>query len=359
MVKVGKFVLFFFLILSCTVLRVKSESSNVDFMEIYYSEIQNAETDILGGSYDKALDYYILANNTRSLFTDDALNAVLCATFSNRFVDALPFVKNLVQKGVPISYFEKKYLYRPLVLSQEWKDFSLSDVKPTFNITLRNELDSMLTMDQLFRENYDENRDTILKIDESNRLEMLQIFDKYGYVGDELYGVKMKGDTTIRRDQATITALLIHQVKNHPVVFASLLENFVLKGEMKNSSYVYHSKNFLQLEKYRYSCLQMAQALFVQVQNELYTCCCEDANMIDRNRKRIYLEPLASLKKKTQFYYESDTPFLLTKGTVAKYSIYYLDGYNKFKKELIEKGFVLFDKLDSDESYAKKRFRNE
>ena len=80
---------------------------------------------------------------------------------------------------------------------------------------------------------------------------------------------------------------------------------------MNNHFFEAHSKVLYPLDSFELTCLNAVQNLFIQVKDELYTCCCEEEMKIDATRKRFYLEPLKELRLKAEFYYERDRRFVL------------------------------------------------
>ncbi|MBW6479497.1 MAG: hypothetical protein K0B37_08725 [Bacteroidales bacterium] len=162
----------------------------------YYVNL--AELSIIDSVYQKAVFYYDSAFMKKDYaFAVDKYNAALCHVFLENYEQAYSLLKEILQKGYSISNLKNKDLFDNFFLSKWGKgliDYS-KDIVFTFNEDLRNTLDSLFYMDQLFRKNrefgdpYDFFEDTINRIDDSNRVALEAIIDKHGFPGEEVIGL--------------------------------------------------------------------------------------------------------------------------------------------------------------------------
>ena len=101
------------------------------------------------------------------------------------------------------------------------------------------------------------------------------------------------------------------------------------------------------------SCFGRMQRVFIQVENELFTCCCEKEEKIDRLRKKYFLEPLQERRLKAEFHYEKDRRFNMGGCSATYYTDNGEEDLLKIKEELLEQGFVVYKKLNSAKPYHK------
>ena len=174
------------------------QDSTPEIIKRYNYFVNLAEISIVDGDYNEAVQKY---NEAFSLevytFAVDKYNAALCHVFLENYEQAYSLLKEILQKGYSISNLKNKDLFDNFFLSKWGKgliDYS-KDIVFTFNEDLRNTLDSLFYMDQLFRKNrelgdpYDFFEDTINRIDDSNRVALEAIIDKYGFPGEEIIGL--------------------------------------------------------------------------------------------------------------------------------------------------------------------------
>lgn len=319
----------------------------------YYALIHKAELALIQNKFGVAVDFYLQAETKLSLFTRDALNALSSSIEVRNHKAAAKFAKKLLHQGIPFAYF-KQFFFKEFIESNEWASLEKEGIKAKINLDLRQRIDSLFERDQEFRDDYDFYIDTIIGIDTLIKKEILNIFTTHGYPNENVIGISMKNDTIIDFGWSNFDILLIHQIKNNKELFIPFLENFLYSGEMSNKSFMSHSKNFYPLDKYKLSCLESIQGLFIQVKNELFTCCCDEEKKINATREKYYLEPLKELRLKAEFHYERDRRFGFG-GYSFKYSTDKgEEDLLKIKGELLEKGFVLHKKLNSERAYHRK-----
>lgn len=323
----------------------------------YYSLIDKAEMSIVEGEFQFAIDFYLSANQKLNLFTTDAIRAIRCAVEVHDFHATNIFAMNLLLKGVPHSYFENNYFLKSYCNSREWDELKSETLESNIIPGLRIRIDSLLSRDQEFRFDYDNQIDTIRLIDSLIHQDVLEIFDTYGYPNDDVMGVDMRNDSTINLGWDAFDIILIHQIKNNRKLFIPILERYLSAGQMNRRVFVNHSKNFYPSDRFKLNCLQSVQALIVQVKDELFTCCCKVEAAIDENRKRYFLEPLSELRQKVGFNYEVDSRFRF-KGYAVNYDTSKENGNDELliiKQEILDKGFVLYKKLENTKPYYKRR----
>lgn len=344
------------LFLSCSSFISFSKIERNEKIDSYYQNINKAELSIVNDNFHFATKYFLSAIQINDLFTQDAQNALICSIEIDDYGAANVFSKSLLKKGVPYSYFYKNEFLSNYIGSKEWDMLKREGEHGQVNFLLREKIDSLLTLDQEFRHNYnDDFRDTVLIVDSLIKIEVLNIFENYGYPNDNIVGVEMHNDSTIDFSWNSFDIILIHQIKSNKKQFIPILEEFLDIGKMSRKSFLSHSKNFFPYEKFKLNCFEAVQGLFIQVKDELFTCGPEMEVEIDSNRKKYYLEPISELKLKVDFHYEVDSRFNF-KGYCFNYGTG--GGEEEFlriKQELLEKGLILHKKLENSKPYFRRQ----
>lgn len=327
--------------------------SNKD-VKHYYDLVNGAEMNIASEKYDSALLKYKQSLKYLSQFSDDSYNALLCALECKKFEDATVFASKLINKGVPTNFFYKKKIFNILTKSKYWDKYVSTQPKPKYNLNLHNVFDSLVLIDQKYRIDDIRFRDSMLIIDSMINEKVWSIFKQNGFPTEDLLGLWMYNDSTINFGWNPFDVIMIHQIKNNREEFVDFLTNSVHSGKMSNGKYVTHSKNFLPNKLNLYGCLREIQAVLVQVEDELLTCCCEEESQIDKNRSKIYLEPLTEKRRKSEFMHDKNVAFIIPLGVAVYSSSKGSDDLKKLKNELInDKKFIIYKKLNSNASYLK------
>lgn len=300
----------------------------------YYRNLDKAEEFIIKKEYKKAiLKYKAAIKLNPAIFSNaDCLNAIQCYVKSSASHAESPFIRLLLSRGVPESYFMDNYDHLDYDFEQE--------VKSVVDSALIAIVDSMYLMDQQYRYDYEGYYPLIKRIDSLNRVKLERLINKYGYFRNQL-GSQVNNDGRITGD-SKLDDLLIHQVKNDPKYFAGILENEVFSGRMSREAFYFHSKNFQHINRYNLGCDQyLLNSIFIRVRDNVYTCCCDREKIANKNRKKFYLNKLETVRFKTKFA-QSNPEFRLGSNIVTFNSSKGEQDYDLFVKELLDKGFVLF-----------------
>lgn len=325
------------------------QSKTIGNIALYYELIHEGELALIQDKYAIAVDCYLAANEEGNLFVKDAENALLVAVLAKNNTAAIVFAEKLLEKGVPQTYFEKRKSFNALRASEEWKALLIEKKADKKNSLLKERISELLALDQQYR--YDEYySDTMLLIDSMIKEEILAVFEKYGYPNATVIGVSMQNDTTIEGNPFHL--LLLPQIATNRTVLVPKLEAFLEKGQLNNHFFEAHSKLLYPSDSVELTCLNAVQNLFIQVKDELYTCCCVEEMKIDATRKRFYLEPLKEVRLKAEFYYERDRRFGFG-GRAFKYVLRKGEERSSVKEALAKEGFVLHKKLDTETAYFK------
>lgn len=326
-----------------------AQKSN-DQIRHYYELVNKAELSITDKLYRESLDYYEEASKIKNLFSYDAHNALMCAMETGLYKDAIRYAEILIKKGAPVSFFNQQK-FRKLGGSEEWERFlsGANKIKPEINIPLRKKIDSLIILDQKYRGDNLKYGDSISIVDSFIRLEIYNILYQYSYPSEDITGIWMHTDSTFYLS-APLDILLVHAMKYDATGLTPVLLNAVHQGHMHPLKFVRLATHTLD-QKYMYSCNGNNQVVYIQVEKEIFTCCCEKEEEINKNRKKIYLESTSELKKKIEFNYKFDKRFKLN----VSYSTSYLSYSNdmaKIRKEFAENDqFILVKTLTSNVSY--------
>ena len=316
-------------------------------MSSYYEWTHKAELAVVNQQFEQAAAYYALAQKEQNLFTRDAINGLFAAVEVRDYKLAAQFGQNLLEKGVPHSYFEKKEGFKGFVGSEEWTD--LADVKPGINKHLKAKVDSLALVGAEFRKDYDFFEDTLKIINSKVKIELLDIWKKYGYPNDGLLGVVMENDTTIDLSLQKFGQLVDRQLRGGSMEFTAVLKESLEKGQLYHRNFAIYAQYLQPFEEHKLSCFYRMNKLFLQIKNELYTCCCEVEAEVNVLRAKYFLEPLAERRLKAEFHYEKDNRFGFGNCSLA-----YPTASLEMKDKLLEEGYTVYKKLETNKPYHKR-----
>lgn len=315
-------------------------------MSSYYEWTHKAELALVNQQFEKAAEYYAAAQKEQNLFTRDAINGLFAAVDIRNYKLAAQFGKSLLEKGVPHSYFEKKKDLKGFVRSEEWA--SLLEVKPNIDKNLKARIDSLALVGAEFRKDYDFFEDTLKVINAKVKVDLLAILNEYGYPNDGLVGVVMKNDTTIDLGLQAFGRLVDRQLRTEQMEFTATLKESLQKGQLYHRDFAIYAKYLQPYEEYKLNCFYRMNKLFLQIKNELYTCCCEVEAETNILRAKYFLEPLAERRLKAEFHYEKDSRFGFGNCSLA-----YPSASLEMKDKLLEEGYTVHKKLETSKPYHK------
>ncbi|HMT77008.1 MAG TPA: hypothetical protein PKA44_04800 [Saprospiraceae bacterium] len=298
-----------FLIYGCVVNVLNSQENKA--LDIYYKNLYKAEDFIVESKYDSSLVYY---NKAFSMYPEnfvaDLNNALVCAIELDSFDLINFYINELLLQGVSKSYFTKKYYFNKKVFnSPHWFQILDEPIYTRINKIKVNLIDSLVELDQYPRRN--NLPDSIfLKVDKVNE----QILEKYIFnncVFPSSYeiGVRMVNDTIIYG--YPLSTLLIHQVRDNPSKYSGIFEYNLNKKAINPKSYFFYSKLFMPREKE--NLLGCDDGTFLIIEyfgDEAFTCCCELKELVNKNRKRYYLEDIDKVIAKYEFSKSCTLPFI-------------------------------------------------
>lgn len=276
----------------------------------YYEYINKAELNIVEGRLHKALVNYKSAFKLNPPFTYDLHNSILLCQEIDSIQNAIQFSKILLQRGAKIAFFNQ-FRFTKLIKNKIWLDslkkFELNNHLVTIDTTMRNMLDSMMTIDQKFRIN--SHQDSMVYYDSLLLKKIITLFNDKGFPSEDKCGIWLRNDTTLSFTHP-IDILLRHQVKNGHKFLRKTLEHFVKLGVM-------HPLKFVELSVWfddpnlKFGCSDMNQTVFLQINDSLFTCNDSHTKEININRSNYFLEPIEDLKKKILFFYYNDRRYKL------------------------------------------------
>jgi hypothetical protein len=126
-----------FLIPFSTVIAQKSDS-----IKLYYEYRYKAEINIIDSNFESAVSNYEESTKYLSPFGSDSYNACLCAIECNKLDKAIFFASKLIEKGIPIDFFDKSDLFKKLINHESWRKYLKSSPSSTYNKTIHKKLDS-------------------------------------------------------------------------------------------------------------------------------------------------------------------------------------------------------------------------
>jgi hypothetical protein len=206
----------------------------------YYEITQKAESAILGSNYKKAVKLYRKAyKKYAKTFKKDDLNALHCALLEKDYESAVYFQKRLLQKNWDttklfkqelVNYINSKpYQQNKEALAKLREEYLNKENPPTIAL-----LNNMIERDQAVRQNikYDSSGKSIevLTMDSLLCLEMIDLFNKYGFPHDSEHKEKYIRATVIFTHDAHWRGVLVPHLKEQG-----------LKGNLHLSDYMYYS----------------------------------------------------------------------------------------------------------------------
>jgi len=268
-----------------------------------------------------------------------------------KYAKAVRYVEQLEsKKGIPRAFFAQRK-FEPLRRSKEWAAYAATkQPAPAIDTLLRKRIDDLLVLDQKYRGDNLKYADSINLADSIIRLEINEILQRYGYPSEDITGVWMHSDSTFYL-RSPFDIMLLHAVKNGADDLAPTLLQSIRKGDMYPLKFVMLSQFFTTPNAYAYGCSGSNQVVYVQVEKEIFTCCCDREKEINANRNAIFLEPVADLKKKIEFNYRLDKRFKLNVSNATSYLSYSKNVEEARKNVMAQKDFILFKTLPSNTSY--------
>jgi len=215
-------------------------------LKMHYNFINKAEMAIVDSNYVLAIALYDSAFALKQApFGSDLYNAAVCASLTKQYEKTFFYFKEILDKGYKIRKLQEKLFFADFFNSsygEKLNNYSQNLVL-NHNIKLRNQLDSMLYMDQKFRRMvsnpYEVYSDTIDKIDESNARYLLQIINHYGFPGEDIIGL----DTILISQPYYI--LILHTQQRHSTKETKLEFTDVLFEALYDGSIRPHTAAFL------------------------------------------------------------------------------------------------------------------
>ena len=326
-------------------------SQNTRQIRKYYTLVNKAELAITDRQYKQALHAYQKAARIKNLYSYDAHNALLCTMELGKYEKSVGYVQQLeVKKGIPRAFFAQRK-FEPLRRSKEWAAYAATrQPAPAIDTVLRKKIDDLLVLDQKYRGDNLKYADSINLVDSIIRLGIKEILQRYGYPSEDITGVWMRSDSTFYL-LCPFDILLLHAVKNGADDLAPTLLQSIRKGDMHPLKFVVLSPYFATPNTFEYGCSGNNQVVYVQVEKEIFTCCCEREKEVDRNRNAIFLEPVADLRKKIEFNTRIDRRFKLNVSFSTSYLSYSTNLEEARQKTMSQKDFILFKTLPSNTSY--------
>tara|TARA_R110002012_G_scaffold116881_2_gene264712 strand:- start:10196 stop:11101 length:906 start_codon:yes stop_codon:yes gene_type:complete len=225
------FLLFMKLALSQS--NISSEGKECNFIVDYYPMVYKAQLKYLEKDLDSAFYYLnIVKNKCGFLNTRDILERVIYAEIQikrQNYNLAFESLENIILTGFPFEYLEYNESLEELKKTQDWKKLKQLSVEVNdrqndfFNWELRNEILTMLKLDQEVRNGGTLDYERMKKVDDSNQKRMKEIFETYGYPNEKLIGYSN------RNENVDISFMLMHfDDLNY---FKPKLLDFIKKGE--------------------------------------------------------------------------------------------------------------------------------
>jgi hypothetical protein len=243
----GILVTIFFILLTCVHNSCKNVSES--------NHIENAEKHIVNFNYEDALYNY---DNADTLFSADCWNALLCAVKIKKWTTAAYWCKELIQRGVKITFFKQRK-FDEFRKTKSWKqlekDYTVyrDSFENTFILELKNSLIDLDNEDQVeYCGLQDQSNNLISAFESSKSIDsrVTYLLNKYGAFSEKKIGANIVKDT-ILSNSPIYFSILRHSFQSDSKLFFNSVKEFVdsntmLKKEIfENSRSEPMSKNVL------------------------------------------------------------------------------------------------------------------
>lgn len=159
----------------------------------YQLKINNAEINLVRGNKSEALNiYHDILSTSKGNFCKDIYNAMLLSTELSSEDNFFLFLNMLKTKGLDNKSINDLVEFNKFHSNQKWKIFEKENTNLNINKNLRNKIDSLHILDQLFRikeGSYKIYGDTINKIDSINMNYIYSLIDANKFPGEDEIGV--------------------------------------------------------------------------------------------------------------------------------------------------------------------------
>ncbi len=270
------------------------------------SPLLKAEDYIVEGKNIEASEIYYQESLKYDLWDFDLVNGLLTSleckdTFRIRY-----FVNKLFEIGTPIEYFEKDLSKYSYFKTKNWEKIKKN--KPFFN--RNNKVISFIL--QLIKEDQKPriNNYSIIdreKVDFDIKFKLDSFIMQNGFPSQKDIGFDYPPKKLMSRGDFNV--ILIHQIKISPYLWGELLPKLYKDRKISRRKFVFLSAHIKSCGDMQLTCLKLPAENVLLVDGKMYTCCCENAERINENRKRYGLESLESHLKKSLFKMKSEIPF--------------------------------------------------
>lgn len=210
-------------------------------------------------------------------------------------------------------------------------------------VELRTQFDSLKVLDQKYRKDDELFRDSLMKEDLEIKRQLIAIIDKYGFPTEEMIGFSIYRDTFISQWSSPFNILWIHFTKNWPMESERILRDAMNRGIISNSYYIGHSMNFVNSSDFEFNCFKTVGMTYIELKEQLITCCCEKQRLLDENRRRIAFIPIELEKKLIDFENTRQYGlFSLKRGRLYPTDEKY---YGKILADYLAQDYVVVNKL--------------
>jgi len=281
--------------------------STISYAQYKTSPLLKAESLIIEGDMCEAAKLYYNESKSISLWDFDLINGLLTSLECNDSLKIRYFIDKLFEIGAPIEYFENDLSQYHFFKTDEWKN--IKENKPYFN-----------------RDN-----DVIKAISEMIRIDQSARNSDKGYERAD-FEVKMKLDSLVRKNGfptqkdlgfdyppkalmngRDFNVILIHQIKSRPYGWGEILPKLYKDKKISRRQFVFLSAFIKTCDKIQLTCFPFPAENVVLIDNQIYTCCCKNAEKINNTRRKFGLESLEMHFKKSLFKMNSNIPFRIGK----------------------------------------------
>jgi hypothetical protein len=238
-----------------------------EHFETYNEQVTKAEMNIIDGDFKSAMQHYKLAfEQKENPFASDLYNASVAAIKTGNYTQAFALCNRLATKGAGGVFFEKKTAFQPLKKQPAWEaliktaELEKNRIKKEQGETIK-WVNGLVDKDQEWHTIWsksDFNQTLEMQMaaaDDSLSGELMKVFDRQGYLSEDVIGANVTDDTTINFPAHWIIILHNYQGRHNTedTLFTPILRKALSEGKISPRFFAYlqdHGSNMIRRPVY-------------------------------------------------------------------------------------------------------------
>ncbi len=296
------------------------------FLERYTKQLFKIEDYILLEEYCEAANYYHKLSLEKFIYNRDLHNAILSSLLCKDLNLIEYFSLEALKRGAPNEYFEENFNEFDFFSSEIWDQLKNIELPFTFHTEIRGKIREMIKVDQADRID-----PSARAMNDFKNLKVLnEIIERYGFPSQKDLGFDYLGDSNRQEYNRWFRIILIHQTKERPWDFGSILPELYLQGIISPQLFVHLYPYMSFCDQKQITCLPSPSINFLMLDDVVLSCNGDLKIEIDEARSSFFLDPIDKQLEKSIFARNSDYPWLIGE----KFGLFH---FNMEAKSLIER----------------------